>query len=184
MREVFSSPEAKAQDVNALQRLLRDLGALQQADLPQELSDTRWTHRMLRGLKVDSCTITQHEELVARLQQWQGCGWVEATGAVHEVGEGHVLGAVVGRVLSADLARSDVALRVRPAGTGWTFTELRETSDPLAPEAVPVLVHGVRHVSVRGSQERLCYRVASRLHEGTLRLLDAWFVGFEPGQSV
>lgn len=184
MHESTGSQGHKAHNVKALQRLLADLEALQQEALPQELSGTRWTYRVLRGLKVQTRTITQHAELLAQLQQWQGCGWVEATGAVHEVNEGQTLGAVQGRVLCADLARPDVALRVRPSGAGWTFTELSETQDPLEPEAVPVLVHSVRHASVRGSEERLRYRVASYLHEGTLRPLDAWFVGFDSGRAA
>lgn len=164
-----------AELVTQLQRLLQDLDELRGL-LPASLAPG-WALQRLSGLLVATETVTHAATLQTMLKEWGGCGWVEASGAVHEVTPETPLTSIDGVVLGADLAREDASLRVRSADRGWTVTTLRET-DPLAPGARPVLVQPVEHAGVRGDRDRLRYRLARTLQGGSLRPLDAWFVGF------
>ncbi|ASM77923.1 hypothetical protein VITFI_CDS2145 [Vitreoscilla filiformis] len=170
----------RAQRVGKLKQLQQDLEQLEQAVLPEALAGTRWTRYALRGLKLTTRRISSHDELLQQLRQWAGCGWVEATGAIHEVSGQQALAEVHGRVLCADLSGPTAALRVRPSGSGWSFTEVQELADPLVEGVEPVLVCSVHHASVRGSREKLHYRVARTVpaNDSTLRVLDSWFAGF------
>ena len=165
-----------------LQQLLQDLQALEQT-LPEALRTARTAAHQLRGLALDTQRVQGAAALHQHLRDWAGShpvqGWIEASDAVHEVARGDALPTVTGTVLSADLARPDAALRVRAADHGWTVTTLRET-DPGAPGTQPVLVRAVTHAGIRGTGDTLRYRLAQTLVDGTLRPLDAWFIGFGP----
>jgi hypothetical protein len=162
-----------------LQLLLKDLQALH-TELPDSLTP-HWAVQRLRGLEAQTEQVPSASVLQARLLAW--CdhpavqGWIETSDAVHELVPGTALPALRGSVLSADLARPDAALRVRTAASGWSVTVLRQT-EPGAPGTEPVLVRGIEHAGIRGEGDTLRYCLAQSLVEGTLRPVDAWFVGF------
>ena len=163
-----------------LKKLWTDLQALHM-ELPESLSPPRWAMQRLCGLNVQTEQLPSAKLLQERLQAW--CdhpavqGWIETSDAVHEVTPGAPLSAFKGTVLSADLARPDIALRVRTAAGGWSFTLLMQTELD-EPSAQPVLVRGITHAGIRGKDDMLRYRLAQTLIDGTLRPVDAWFIGF------
>ena len=174
---VTPSPE-KMED--KLEKLWTDLQALHMA-LPDSLSPPRWASQRLCGLSVQTEQVPSTALLRERLLAW--CdhpavqGWIETSHAVQEVTPGAPLSALKGTVLSADLARPDAALRVRTAASGWSLTVLAET-EPGAPGTEPVLVRGIVQAGIRGKDDTLRYRLAQTLIDGTLRPVDAWFIGF------
>lgn len=162
-----------------LLQLLQDLQKLHM-ELPDSLSP-HWAPQRLRGLIVQTEQVPSASVLQERLLAW--CdhpavqGWVETSDAVHELTPGVALSVLKGSLLSADLARPDAALRVRAASSGWSFTLLTQT-EPGTPGAQPVLVRGITHAGIRGEGDMLRYCLAQTLIDGTLRPVDAWFVGF------
>jgi len=163
-----------------LQQLWTDLQALHM-ELPDSLTPPRWAMQRLCGLSVQTEQVPSTKLLQERLLAW--CdhpavqGWIETSDAVHEVTPGGPLSVLKYTVLSADLARPDATLRVRTAAEGWSFTLLTQTELD-TPGAQPVLVRGITHAGIRGKDDMLRYRLAQTLIDGTLRPVDAWFIGF------
>jgi hypothetical protein len=155
MSPTATSRQADSADatLQGLRRLQQDLLALQE-QIDPALVPARWATHRLGGLRVHTETIPDPAALRARLQELGGSGWVEASGAVHEIGRNQPL-----------------------AARGWTLTTLEE-ADPEAADVRPVLLHRVEQASMRDRAEVLVYKVAQTLVDGTLQPLDAWFAGF------
>jgi hypothetical protein len=165
-----------------LHQMLADLQALQ-AQMPGHGLAALPRLDQLAGLRRTTMLVADAEVLAQLLASWADDGaegWIEATGAVHELDRGSSLVPPDGRVLSADLAKGNGdGLRVRAApGGNWTATTLQVAQTP-EPQDLPVVIHEVRHASVRSATERLVYRVVSSLDDaGNLQVVDAWFTGF------
>lgn len=163
--------------VQALRQLQEDMRALHDRSALSTLA----ADMQLKGVHVQTIRYREQDDLMGALRSPAGQGWVEFSGAVQVVTPEAPLHASQGHVLSADLVVDGRSLRVRSIAGGWLFSRISET-EVGAPDSVPALVCDSVHLGLRGANDRLHYRLAYTLVDGSLMPFDAWFVRF--GRTV